>query len=230
VREAVEYAIDKVKICQSVGLGYWTPLYQAAFPYHAEYIDDLEGRVYNPAKAKQLLAEAGYPDGFKTIFYAGVHLGGDHVVAMQANFQAVGIDADIDPISVGKWIELETNGWDEGLMLTPQGGQSPYATYMMRFWFKPSEPNWSQGLYWTALDRPNEMQAIVQQYIDAHGVDEQTAAGRKLIQYMYDHETVIPLWQQADIVITDPSVKDGKWGDDANPSPWNFTGIWMSED
>ena len=66
VRQALEYAIDKQAICDTIGFGFWTPAYQAAAQGSWAYNPDVVGYPYNPTKAKQLLAEAGYPNGFKT--------------------------------------------------------------------------------------------------------------------------------------------------------------------
>jgi peptide/nickel transport system substrate-binding protein len=70
VRQAVSYAIDWDTILQLFG-GYAfrvpLPAHRGDFGY-AEYADDLMPYTYNydPDKARQLLAEAGYPNGFET--------------------------------------------------------------------------------------------------------------------------------------------------------------------
>ena len=71
VREAVEYAIDKAAIAKALGYGFWTADYQATIPTGMAYNSDITGRLYDPQKAKQLLAEAGYPNGFDTTIIPG---------------------------------------------------------------------------------------------------------------------------------------------------------------
>ena len=95
VRQAVNYAIDTQKI-QKLLAGQATALnqiYPKGMPGHQ---DGKQYYTYDPAKAKQLLAEAGFPNGFKTTFYA------DNVDPMpklaqsvQSDLAAVGITASL---------------------------------------------------------------------------------------------------------------------------------------
>ena len=65
LREAIEYALDKPSIAKALGFGYYTPLTMVAPPGEWGYDPTYKGRQYDPEKAKQLLAEAGYPNGLK---------------------------------------------------------------------------------------------------------------------------------------------------------------------
>ena len=65
VRQAVNYALDREGIAKKLLLGYATPTDQVFFPSRKVFSSDLEKKYpYDPAKAKKLLAAAGYPDGF----------------------------------------------------------------------------------------------------------------------------------------------------------------------
>ncbi|MGH6913935.1 MAG: ABC transporter substrate-binding protein, partial [Geminicoccales bacterium] len=69
VRQAVNMAINKDRVLRIVnnrGVAANQPLPPAMPGYDKSY----EGYAYDPKKAKSLLAEAGYPDGFKTELYA----------------------------------------------------------------------------------------------------------------------------------------------------------------
>jgi peptide/nickel transport system substrate-binding protein len=65
VRKAIAYAIDKEKIVKEVFKGRATIVNQVAVPIAFGYNPDVKGYPYDPKKAKELLAEAGYPDGFE---------------------------------------------------------------------------------------------------------------------------------------------------------------------
>lgn len=63
VRQALNYAVDREKITAALYGDYGVPTEQIVLPGQDGYV---EGDVYSydPEKAKELLAEAGYPDGF----------------------------------------------------------------------------------------------------------------------------------------------------------------------
>ena len=64
VRQALNYAVNKELIADVIFQGLVEPIGQLALPGAAGYDPTLEPYPYNPAKASQLLQEAGYPDGF----------------------------------------------------------------------------------------------------------------------------------------------------------------------
>ncbi len=64
VRQAVNYAIDRDSVIKNVLGGYGLPLAGLFSPGEPGYTPDLKPYPYDPAKARELLAAAGYPDGF----------------------------------------------------------------------------------------------------------------------------------------------------------------------
>jgi peptide/nickel transport system substrate-binding protein len=64
VRQALNYAIDKDSIVQSLLGGYGTPLSGPLSQLVLGYNADVKPYPYDPAKAKQLLAAGGVPNGF----------------------------------------------------------------------------------------------------------------------------------------------------------------------
>jgi oligopeptide transport system substrate-binding protein len=95
VRQALSWAIDRDKLVK-LQSGQAVPLYQI---YPQNLPGSEPGKVYygyDPAKAKSLLAEAGYPDGFKTVIYtSNVDPMPKLVQSMQADLKAIGVDAEI---------------------------------------------------------------------------------------------------------------------------------------
>ncbi len=69
VRQALNYAVDKKAIIEAVYQGAGTPAKNPLPPTIWSYNDEVQDYPYDPEKAKQLLAEAGYPNGFTTDFW-----------------------------------------------------------------------------------------------------------------------------------------------------------------
>ena len=229
VRQAIEYAIDRAKLAKGVGLGYYTPLYQCAGSLEAPFDPNFQGRTYDPAKAKQLLAEAGYPNGFKTSLICGQQFAGDELPAVQSYLKDIGIEADIQIVSVAKWIELETNGWPEGLLESSHSTTTDFGTYLLRYWVKPTGPNWSRGIYWNALYRPEQLETLIQQYLVIPDAAGQTAKGKEILKLIYDQSLAIPLWEEKGISILQNNVHDRILGVTGVGGNWNFTGTWLSK-
>ena len=135
VRQATAYAIDTELIVKSILLGGAEAINQYAYKAHWGYNPNVIGYPYNPNKAKQLLAEAGYPNGFKTKItywnFSDIPLA---IAAVQAYLKAVGIDAELDPADYGRWFQIFGGGKWEGLYLyTLSGDPEILAAINMRF-------------------------------------------------------------------------------------------------
>jgi peptide/nickel transport system substrate-binding protein len=116
VRQAAAYAVDNTQFAKTMGYGYWQPTNQFDLPGRIGYNPDVAGYPYNPAKAKQLLAAAGYPSGFKTTIYGMPHYA-NMLASLQAYFKEVGITAESQIVTPAKRVEMFSSaGWN-GLWL-----------------------------------------------------------------------------------------------------------------
>jgi len=141
VRQAISYALDRDRIVDnfypagSITADYFTPCsipggcVGEAFPKH-----DL-------AKAKALLAEAGFPDGFETeIAYRDVvrgYLPEPSVVAqdIQAQLLEVGIKAQITVMESGAYLDAADAGELKGLYMLGWGADYPDQTNFLDYHF-----------------------------------------------------------------------------------------------
>lgn len=64
VRQALNYAIDRDSLIAGVLDGYAVKVASISTPEYDDYDASVQGYTYDPEKAKSLLAEAGYADGF----------------------------------------------------------------------------------------------------------------------------------------------------------------------
>jgi len=205
VRQAFEYAIDKESIVKNALYGYAYPLYKNATIQQLGYDPNFVGRRYDPAKAKALLAEAGYPNGFKTTLWCGTHLVGNDTLAVQAYMKAVGINADLNLITPAKWTEMETNGWDEGVMQSPQGAAC-FALFLERYYWTPTAPNWTKGLYYQTMYRPADNNARITALLAIADPAAEKQASIDLQQYYFDNAMAIQGWMHKGALFLQPYV------------------------
>jgi len=100
VRQALNYAIDRKGIVTSLYGKYGRPTDQFVPEGIGGYLKSLEDFYpYDPAKAKQLLADAGFPNGFQfTLVEQPAVSSGDLMAqAMVANWQDIGVNVTLKP-------------------------------------------------------------------------------------------------------------------------------------
>ncbi len=108
VRQALCYAIDRQAIIDIAFDGYGVPLGTSMFPSFAKYyVDSLTDYYsYDPEKARSLLSEAGYPDGFKMTISVPSnytpHVNAATVIAEQ--LRDVGIHATLNLLDWSTWL------------------------------------------------------------------------------------------------------------------------------
>ena len=108
VRQALNYAIDKETITKTLYLGTADVMNGAAPPGSIGYTNP-PGFKYDPAKAKQLLADAGYPNGFTTTLVGpkGSYLKDFELQqAVQQYLKAVGVTVNLQTVEFAKYLEL----------------------------------------------------------------------------------------------------------------------------
>jgi peptide/nickel transport system substrate-binding protein len=143
VRQALDFAIDKKSISDSVALGYWKPANQLAIPgSKAENAYVNSSSTYNVQKAKQLLDAAGFSAGFKcTLYMANVPPYSLLFPAVQNYLKAVNIDATLQAIDSAGYVQtVMMGGWKNGL--TGIATQSGDAVKMLAGTYDPNSIRW----------------------------------------------------------------------------------------
>lgn len=118
VRQALAHAIDRQAIIDGAMFGYGTPIGTHFAPHHPAYVDLTGQSAYDPDKARALLAEAGFADGFETTLHlpppSYARRGGEIIAAQLAE---VGITTEIINVEWAQWLESVFKGKDFGLTI-----------------------------------------------------------------------------------------------------------------
>ncbi|MFO7664317.1 MAG: ABC transporter substrate-binding protein [Chloroflexota bacterium] len=152
VRKAIAMGIDKQRIVDnffpegSEVADYFTP---CSIPGGCEG----EGWYdFDPEAARQLLADAGYPDGFETAIYYRdvyrVYLPEPGVVAVELQDQLqqnLGITAEVVQMESGEFIAEATDGRLDGLYLLGWGADYPHPTNFLDFHFGVNNPQFGDA-------------------------------------------------------------------------------------
>jgi peptide/nickel transport system substrate-binding protein len=107
VRRALNHAVDKQAIISSVLKNQAVAISGVLAPSVAAVDRSLSAYAYDPALAKKLLAEAGYPNGFKIDMFSSVGrytLDKDISLAIANNLKAVGVDVNLNLWESSKWV------------------------------------------------------------------------------------------------------------------------------
>jgi peptide/nickel transport system substrate-binding protein len=192
VRQAVEYAIDRPAIIKELGHGYWRALTQMANESVYGYEPTIEGRAYNPNKARQLLKEAGYPDGIKVQLIGGEGTELEKIFALiQKYLSNAGIKAEIIIADPALWKQYRAN--------------KPWHNAMLFRHFS-SDPNFTWSLFDFHSDREYGQTSVLRNFdnlindaLQARDNDTLVTTSRKVVRHIYDEAIAIPLMLDSSI-------------------------------
>jgi len=186
VRQAIAYAIDNEAIANAIGYGLLPSASQFAPPGGYAFNPAVVGYPYNPQKAKQLLAEAGYPNGFQTkLTFTASATNRDLFTAVQGYLVAVGINAQLDAADRGRFAQMITGGWSNQLVrfdIPCSKGMDPATALMTRLSSKAStfdtkslyiSPDYDAKLFLAATEldpqkRQSQFQELSKMIIDQY--------------------------------------------------------------
>jgi peptide/nickel transport system substrate-binding protein len=225
VRQAVDYALDKDSLAK-LGNGFWTPLYQASTPNTLGFIADFKGRQYDPDKAKQLLTEAGYPNGFKIDIIAATTPGVtpmDTMVAMQQYLNKVGITVDLQMISANQRADYSMKGWHNGFISL---GTYSSLNYLdgLSYNLSPTSP-----LFISAV-RPNGFGELLSQATGAMDISSLAQYSQKIDLMLCDNVTINTLWvAPQQIYVQESYVHDAGLYSTGSLNEWSPDKAWISK-
>ncbi|MBN1191606.1 MAG: ABC transporter substrate-binding protein [Dehalococcoidales bacterium] len=224
VREAVDHAIDREWLAENLGYGYLEPCYQLPTRISTSYDPSYVGREYNPEKSKQLLAEAGYPDGFSTELLPNpTFLNKDIWVSLQAQLTKAGIKTDLKFLEAARYNEYRNTGtWKNAII----GDTLPAYGNMNQSFVQDFAPGAEFFLSMNKA-RPDWVEAIT-----ASSTSTEYDAGltMKAARVLYDNVSVVPVIECGQCFVYRSYVKGGRLGD-RNAYFWAYEweNVWLDK-
>lgn len=132
VRQAISYGIDRQSIIDGVYDGVGIPAAGPLAPGVFGYDENVEGISYDPEKAKELLAEAGYEDGLDlTIWTNDSPERVNTAVYLQESLKEIGVNLTVEQLEWGAYLEQTAEGNHDMFILgwSTVTGDADYATY-----------------------------------------------------------------------------------------------------
>ncbi len=204
VRQAMCYAIDVDAMLDLTADGHGTKLGSSMYPAFSKYFDPslADAYPYNPDKALELLADAGYADGFS--FKMSVpsnyqpHI--DTAVVLAEQLKAVNIIADIQLVDWNTWVSDIYGGRNFQSTVVGFDSSTLNASGMLARWVSDNDKNminYSNADYDAAY-------AAAQNTVDDA---EQTALYKKCLQILSETAANVYLQDLADFVAVNPALK-----------------------
>jgi len=217
-RMAVEYAINKQSIADTFGYGTWIVATQQNSPNSAAYDPNLTPRKYDPAKAKQLLAEAGFANGVKTNLFVSP-MGDNKTVALaiQADLAAVGITTEVQTPQVAAFTTMLTGTWKNGAIVGPGAlAANPIVGWV----------NYAKGsAWWQSMKRPDTFDDLYNAALAAPKLDPVLA--RKCEDAIFNDATIIPLFITPTTWAVTDNVQDSGLGTRGLFSWFESQNVWL---
>ncbi len=155
VRQAVNYAVNKEGLANDILSGSAVPATQPMPAANWSYNDDIAGYPYDPEKAKALLAEAGYENGFQTNMIipqsgSGMMIPVQMNEYIQGNLRDVGIEVAIQSFEWVSYLGIWAQGLNADVTMGNQSimASDPYvANFLLSGAFTPADGGWNIGYY-----------------------------------------------------------------------------------
>ena len=196
VRRAAAYALDYDTINKALTLGH-SHITGSVMPENFEMYKAMPQPAYDAAKAKQLLAEAGYPDGFDAGFYTADAAYANLAEAVMNNLAVVGIRAKLRPIERAAFFKGYGEKKYKGIIQGASGAFGNVATRMQQFVVKDGV--YAYGSY-PEIDQLFPLQA---KEIDR---EKRTAILHRMQDLLHERAMYAGIWQLAFISGVGPRV------------------------
>lgn len=194
VRQALNYAVDKEGMVEAFFGGQASPAKNPIPPSVEGYNDDIEAYPYDPEKAKALLAEAGYPDGFEMELWAmpvsRPYMPDGKKVAelLQSNFADIGVKAKIVTYEWATYLEKTKAGEADAFLLGWTGANGDADDFIYSLWHKDNIGGMNSTQY-----SNEELNQVLTEARSITDQDKRNELYMKAQEIMHEDPPIIPL-------------------------------------
>lgn len=150
VRQALLHALDLDLIAEVIWGGLAEPAYSDLAPPFLGHTDQVPHYEYDPERARELLAEAGYPDGVKfKVHWLATH-SSELLGTIRAMWREAGIEADPVMLDSGNWVKTISAG-EAAIVVSLATRVDPHVWYSS-FFHSAAFPPGMNGSYYDQID------------------------------------------------------------------------------
>jgi peptide/nickel transport system substrate-binding protein len=214
VRQAINYAFDRPALLKALGEGFGS-VTTSIFPtYSPGYDSSLDSYyTYDPAKAKQLLAQAGYPNGFTLNMPEAAALGASTYAIIAQQLAAVGI-------------KVNYTSYTGNAIFTAILAPKFPATY---FILQEDPTAWQESQFvllpsatWNPFHDASPAVESDIKTIQTGSTAQANAAMKSLNQYLVQNAWFAPFFRQQSSFVSDKNTKVTVQAGNALPYLWNI--------
>lgn len=208
VRQAVSMSIDRDIICKRILFGAAEPWGDVMSPITLGHDPAVLPAPYDPEKAKKLLKEAGYPDGFETEY--STTASNVYADALAASLEEIGIKVKINKFETGAYLQAFFGKKLRGLLT--------YGSWYDAERSAPADLSdfYSKGAY-HAYNPTDEIDAVIRQANFAQTDQELEEWGRKISKTIRDSMINTVLWTNHTAYALGPKIKS--WNPSVGSAP-----------
>jgi peptide/nickel transport system substrate-binding protein len=236
VRKALQMALNLQEMADTIWggtaygggepVGNLDPLIQGYALHYEDWPAELQAEYsYNPERARELLADAGYPSGFDTNIVCSASDNMDFVQAAKSYWSDIGVELEINAMDQNQYMAIVAEGKQDQICWAMGCGQFMPAGNALSF--KKSNHRWN---YTHAND--TYFDSVIAQFDAATTVEEAQAISVEANLYLLEKHYEISTFTRSMVVMWSPRVKgfSGELQTVRSVAGWYRARFWIDED